>query len=112
MLKKKKTMKLGLSQQEFLISASLDDSPKHGYAISKEISDHTSGLVKFSASTLYGNIKNMQDRGLIKLEETKEQSGRLQKIYGLTDLGKTNYVSQSKVLKMFMSKNKKGQNNE
>ena len=108
MMSKKKQRKSGfkLSQQEFMISASLVDTPKHGYAIAKRISDNTEGQVKFSPGTLYGNINTMLDAGLIKLDSKQEKSGRMRKLYGLTQTGRANYFGQAKIFKSFIKEEK------
>lgn len=102
MVKRKRKSGFNLTQQEFMISASLADKPMHGYAIARNISDSTDGQVKLSPGTLYGNINNMVDMGLIKLERKQEKSGRMQKVYGLTELGRENYFGQAKIFKSFI----------
>ena len=77
-----------LSQNEFWILASLVDGPKHGYAIAKHVLELTDGKKRFSAATLYNNIGNMLDEGLIKRDEEREiEPGERRKTYKITGLG-------------------------
>lgn len=77
-----------LSQNEFWILASLAERPKHGYAIAKHVLELTEGKKKFSAATLYDNISNMLDTGLIERDGEKEiEPGERRKTYRITGLG-------------------------
>ena len=82
---------LPLSPTSLELLLSIADAPKHGYAIMKEISESTDGRVELSAGTLYGLIRRLGDRGLIR--ESQERPPRhwddqRRRYYELTDLGR------------------------
>jgi DNA-binding PadR family transcriptional regulator len=79
-----------LTEATFFILLSLSPSPKHGYAIMKEVSDLSNGRVKFSTSSLYGMIRRLLEQGWIKRIDDPEPdpTDREQKVYTLTDKGR------------------------
>lgn len=82
---------LPLSPLEFHVLVALTSGPSHGYAILKDAARRSEGRVEPSASTLYGIIARLDERGLI--EEVRpspiphdDQARR--RYYRLTDLGR------------------------
>lgn len=72
------------------ILVALADGEKHGYAIMRDVLDHSSGKIAMGSGTLYGSIKRMLDQGLI--EETDERpdpalDDQRRRYYRLTLLG-------------------------
>jgi DNA-binding PadR family transcriptional regulator len=53
----------GSSDRSVLILTSLADSPKHGYALIKDIEDFAG--VTLGAGTLYGALANLEKAGLV-----------------------------------------------
>jgi DNA-binding PadR family transcriptional regulator len=49
----------------FNVLLALAGGDKHGYAILKDVAEHTSGEVQLSTGTLYGIIKRLLEDGLI-----------------------------------------------
>ena len=78
---------LPLSEQTYFILLSLRASPKHGYAITKDVQTLSNGRVILSVSTLYTTLKRLLDDGWIKLIDTTKDSNRPRKIYELTKTG-------------------------
>ncbi|MBI5962765.1 MAG: helix-turn-helix transcriptional regulator [Chloroflexi bacterium] len=78
---------LPLSEQTYFILLSLRASPKHGYAIAKDVQTLSNGRVVLSVSTLYTTIKRLLDDKWIKLIDTTTESNRPRKIYELTKAG-------------------------
>ena len=79
---------LPLSEQTYFILLSLGSSPKHGYAIIKDVQSLSNDRVVLSVSTLYTTLKRLLDAGWIKLaEETPNPSHRPRKTYELTNPG-------------------------
>lgn len=77
-----------LSEQTFFILLSLQSTPKHGYAIVKDVQALSKGRVKLSVSTLYTTLKRLLDDGWIRLkDETSTGPGKPRKIYELTNKG-------------------------
>ena len=70
-----------------LILLVLENSPSYGYKITKEIKKRTLGLWNPPSSTMYTLLKNLAEKGLIKVSE--ENNGvRIKKIYKITTKGK------------------------
>ena len=72
------------------ILVALADGEKHGYAIMRDVLDHSDGKITMGSGTLYGSIKRMLDQGLI--EETDERpdpalDDQRRRYYRLTSLG-------------------------
>ena len=78
-----------LTEATFFILLSLSPSPKHGYAIMKEVKELSNGRIKFSTGTLYGAIKRLLEQGWIKRVADPEPNltERERKAYMLTDKG-------------------------
>lgn len=80
-----------LTESTFLILLSLAPSPKHGYAIAKDIQDLSKGRVILSVSTLYTALKRLLEDGLIERsgeDAELDETGRPRKTYALTSLGR------------------------
>lgn len=69
-----------------LILLILGKHPCYGYLIIKEIKHYTKGVWKPSLSTIYPILQDLKTQGVIKCTE-KIESGRLQKIYEITNKG-------------------------
>lgn len=81
---------LPLSETSFFILLSLAPSPKHGYAIIKEVSALSDERVLLATGTLYTALRRMLKTGLIKrvgMNNLKEDN-RERKYYHLTRLGR------------------------
>lgn len=80
---------LPLREATLFILISLAPSPKHGYAILKEVENLSKGRVVFSTGTLYGALKRLLKLQWIKrinpIEEKSDERER--KTYQLTKLG-------------------------
>ena len=81
---------LPLREPTFFILLSLSPSPKHGYAILKEVERLSDGRVKLSTGTLYGAIERLLDQGWIRRVDDPIPNGtnRPRKAYDLTELGR------------------------
>ena len=79
-----------LTEATFFILLSLSPSPKHGYAIMKEVRELSNGRIKFSTGILYGAIRRLLEQGWIKRVADPEPNptNRERKAYTLTDKGR------------------------
>ena len=81
---------LPLSEPTFLILVCLEGTPKHGYAIMKEVTALSGGRVSLSTGTLFGAIKRLLRKEWIQrvspVQETSDGRGR--KYYQLTRRGR------------------------
>ena len=82
--------RLPLREPTFFILLSLAPSPKHGYAILKEVEALSEGRVRLSTGTLYGAIKRLLDDGWIRRVDDPQPNNtqRERKPYTLTELGR------------------------
>ena len=79
-----------LTEATFFILLSLSPTPKHGYAIMKEVRELSMGRIKFSTGTLYGALRRLLEQGWIKRATDPEPNptDRERKAYTLTDKGR------------------------
>jgi len=79
-----------LTEATFFILLSLSPSPKHGYAIMKEVKSLSEGRIVFSTGTLYGALRRLLDQGWIKRVSDPEPNptDRERKAYALTERGR------------------------
>ena len=78
-----------LTEATFFILLSLSPSPKHGYAIMKDVKTLSEGRILFSTGTLYGAIRRLLEQGWIKRVDDPElnHTDRERKAYALTEQG-------------------------
>lgn len=68
----------------------LNEGPKHGYELIKELEARSGGLYRASAGTVYPTLQLLEDEGLIVSEP---QAGK--RVYRLTDAGKAELERES-----------------
>ena len=61
----------------------LEEGPKHGYQLMKEMKDRSGGMYRASAGSVYPTLQQLEDEGLIRSEQ---KDGR--RVYRLTLLGR------------------------
>jgi DNA-binding PadR family transcriptional regulator len=82
---------LPLTEATFFILLSMSPSPKHGYAIAKDVQDLSNSRVILSTSTLYTALKRLLEAGWIERageDPEPDETGRPRKVYTLTGLGR------------------------
>jgi DNA-binding PadR family transcriptional regulator len=70
------------------VLALLVEEPRHGYAIMTELAERSGGLWRPSPGSVYPVLQQLQDEGLVSVEES---DGR--RVFSLTDAGRT-YVAE------------------
>jgi DNA-binding PadR family transcriptional regulator len=80
---------LPLTETTYFILLSMAPSPRHGYAIMKDVRQLSHGRVTLSTGTLYSALKRLLDDGWIDRVEGQDgpTDGRGRKDYRLTQLG-------------------------
>ena len=77
------------------------DGGLHGYGIVQAIEQITNGLRKYALPSLYETLRTLATRGLIELDRTEEESGRLRKYFRITGPGvrsmKDYYIESEKI---------------
>jgi DNA-binding PadR family transcriptional regulator len=91
---------LPLTETSFFILLSLATTPKHGYAIIKEVEVISAGRIVLAAGTLYTALRRMLEDGWIeRLEDNPSNGdGRERKLYNLTDFGRRIFVLETRRL--------------
>ena len=80
---------LPLTETSFFILLCLAASPKHGYAIIKEVEAMSNARVVLATGTLYSALRRMLDDGWIdRLDGSSVMAGRERKLYQLTEHGR------------------------
>jgi DNA-binding PadR family transcriptional regulator len=61
----------------------LGDEPAHGYELMKRLEERSGGMYRASAGTVYPVLQQLEDEGLVRIEE---EDGK--KVYYLTEAGR------------------------
>ncbi len=93
-----------LREPTFFILLSLSPSPKHGYAILKEVEALSEARVRLSTGTLYGAIKRLLDDGWIRRvdDPLPNSTRRERKVYALTEQGRRVLNAEIERLRMLV----------
>ena len=93
-----------LTEATFFILLSLSPTPKHGYAIMKEVKTLSDGRIVFSTGTLYGAIRRLLEQGWIKRVSDPEPNptDRERKSYALTDKGRKVVTAETERLRALL----------
>jgi DNA-binding PadR family transcriptional regulator len=61
----------------------LQDEPAHGYELMKRLEERSGGMYRASAGTVYPVLQQLEDEGLVRIEEADGK-----KVYNLTEAGR------------------------
>lgn len=80
-----------LSPSAWHILLALADQERHGYAIMRDVAEHTGGRTRLGPGTLYGTLKRLVEQGLV--EESGQRpdpalDDERRRYYRLTPLGR------------------------
>lgn len=73
---------------EMLILSLLEERPRHGYEIAKQIQQRSNGVLTFHAASLYPLLYRMEGRRLIKGRWVERPSERRRRHYAITPEGR------------------------
>ena len=76
-----------MQEPTFLILTALAPSPRHGYAVLKEVEQLSDGRVVLRAGTLYAALDRLSADGLVEVDREEVADGRLRRYYRITDAG-------------------------
>jgi DNA-binding PadR family transcriptional regulator len=68
----------------------INEGPKHGYQLMKELQERSNGVYRASAGSVYPTLQQLEDEGLI---EAEVQNGR--RVYRITAAGKSELEKES-----------------
>ena len=78
------------------------EGPLHGYALAVSINENIGW--KPSQTAVYNSLKSMENEGLVSAEE-KIESGRVQRIYSITEKGRESFKETKEKMKVDMRRN-------
>jgi len=84
-----------------LILAVLSDSPRHGYAIAREIERRCADALKVGEGALYPALRALEREGLVESAWETQPSGPARRIYTLTDAGSAKLAASLKSWQRF-----------
>ena len=79
---------LPLTPAMFHVLVALADTPRHGYAIMKDVEQLTRGSMRLSTGTLYGIIKRLLADGLVRELPAAGGDDERRRSYALTAFGR------------------------
>lgn len=77
-----------MTEQAFLVLASLADEPRHGYGVMLDVKELSAGEVVLRPGTLYGVLDRLGEEGLVELDREEVEASRLRRYYRLTGAGR------------------------
>ena len=93
------TLKKG--SMELLLLSLLEDKPRHGYEIGRQIEEKSGGRLQFRVSSMYPVLCRMEDRGWIKGYWVEKPGERRRKFYELTPKGEKALAEQRETWEEF-----------
>ena len=96
-------MKSGMlrGQLELVVLASLRDGPRHGYAIIKELREHSRDEFDVLEGMLYPALHRLEQAGLIR-SRWATVAGRRRRVYELTRRGTKAFAEQESEWRSFV----------
>ena len=85
-----------LSEQDYLVLVTLSAQPLHGYAVTHQIKELTSGAIALSPGALYKALVRMLGDGWIEIAGEEIVKSRLRRNYQLTDNGREVLVEETR----------------
>lgn len=82
------TSELKKGSAGFLVLASIEHEPRHGYQIGKRIEARSKGVLRFHAASLYPLLYRMEKRGWIVGRWIECQGERRRRFYTITASGR------------------------
>ena len=73
----------GSGEVRLAILSLLDEGPKHGYQVMKELEERSGGLYRASAGSIYPTLQQLEDEGLIQAEQREGK-----KAFSITEEGR------------------------
>ena len=86
-----------------LILKTLSFGPRHGYAISSWLREHTTRAVQIEDGSLYPALYRMERDAWIEAEWGTSETGRKAKIYHITDKGRRQLRAETKQFAAFVA---------
>jgi transcriptional regulator len=86
-----------------LIMAVLEERPRHGYEIAKQIEIRSQGALRFHAASLYPLLYKLEKRGWINGRWVEKAGQRRRRYYRMTASGKRELMEQRRSWQEFVT---------
>ena len=86
---------------ELLVLSLLEQTPRHGYELAKQIEHLSEGILSFYPASLYPTLYRLEKRGWIKGRWVEEPGQRRRRFYRLTKKGSDILTAQRATWKKF-----------
>jgi transcriptional regulator len=88
---------------ELLILALVEDRPRHGYEIARQISERSGGALVFHAASLYPVFYRLERKGWLRGRWLEKPGQRRRRYYRLTPAGRRMLESQRRTWREFIA---------
>jgi transcriptional regulator len=95
------TSEMKKGSAELLILAILEDGPRHGYEIARQIERRSKGTISFHVASLYPMLYRLEARNLIEGRWVEKAGQRRRRYYRLTPEGSTVLSAQRSLWQEF-----------
>ncbi len=82
---------------QMLLLAILEEAPKYGFQIIRELREATNGFFDLKEGTLYPALRRLEGKGYLKGRWNTETEGSPRKYYHMTDSGRKTLKEATKV---------------
>ena len=79
-----------------LILSVLNTSSAHGYEIVRRVNELSDGIFEWQEGTIYPALHKLETKELIRGEWVEASSGKMRRVYSLTDDGRRALISDAK----------------
>ena len=83
--------------------AAIEDMPRHGYDIAREIDSRSTGVLRFHVASLYPMLYRLERRGWVEGRWVEKAGQRRRRYYKLTAEGRKVLARQRSVWRQFMA---------
>lgn len=97
------TAEMKKGSAELLILAILEDTPRHGYEVARQIERRSRGAISFHVASLYPMLYRLEARGLIEGRWVEKAGQRRRRYYRLTPAGADTLAAQRSLWQDFVT---------
>jgi PadR family transcriptional regulator len=90
------------SSAALLVLGLLDEGPRHGYEIAKQIEARSNGTIRFQMASLYPLLYRLERRGWIEGRWRERTAGRRRREYRVTPEGRRVLAGERDVWQQFL----------
>lgn len=95
-------MELVKGTLDILVLKAVTAEPKHGYAVTRWIRQHSEGLLDIEDAALYQSLHRMERRGWLESKWGRSENNRRAKFYSLTPKGRAELKRQTTEIRRYV----------